>query len=115
MRQLLVSIVLVIAALCPAFAQDRPIYLPSFNDTSCGTWAKANNTKNPVAQAQYYSWFRGFVSGYNFSNPNNQVLAEAMPNQETIKLFVDKFCRENPLLPFIDAAFQLVEDLKEKR
>jgi hypothetical protein len=54
------------------------------------------------------------VSGYNFGNPNNQVSLQAMPNQETLSLYVDKYCRENPLKPFVSAAFKLVEEVREK-
>jgi len=34
-----------------------------------------------------------------------------MPNDETLDLYVDKYCLENPLNPFFVAAFKLVEEL----
>ncbi len=95
-----------------AVAQDSPVLsIFSFEDTSCGAWVKS--TDNEFARAQYGPWFRGFVSGYNFGNPNNQVALDRMPNNETLYLYVDKYCREHPLNPFVHAAFSLVEELRE--
>jgi hypothetical protein len=93
-------------------AQDRPIAMFVFEHTSCSTWVKSANS--PYERAQYYQWFRGFVSGYNFGNPKNQVLLGRMPDEQTLYLFVDKYCRDNPLNPFTSAALQLVEELRER-
>jgi len=51
------------------------------------------------------------VSGYNFARPNNQISLNTMPDQETLSLYIDKYCRENPLKPFVGAAFKLIEEL----
>jgi hypothetical protein len=48
---------------------------------------------------------------YNFGSPSNQIEIARMQNQETVALYVDKFCREKPLALFIGAAFELVKDL----
>jgi hypothetical protein len=74
-----------------------------------------NPAGNVMGRVQYHSWFRGFVSGYNFGNPDNQVPLNAMPNEQTLYLYVDKYCRENALNPFISAAFRVVEDLRENK
>jgi hypothetical protein len=106
---------LVVALMNPAatVVQDRRVALFSFEDTSCGAWARSQ--PDEVVRAQYLHWFSGFVSGYNFGNPSNQVPLSAMPNPDTVALYVDKFCRENPLLPFVSAAFQLVRDTRERQ
>jgi hypothetical protein len=95
-------------------ADDKrpPVSVFSYDDTSCGTWFKSANVE--WARAQYLSWFRGFVSGYNVGNPGNQVQLERMPNADTLYLFIDKYCRENPLDPFVSAAFILVEQLSDR-
>jgi hypothetical protein len=86
-------------------AQSGPkspaVQIFSYEDTSCGAWMSSAN--NPPVRAQYYSWFRGFVSGYNWGNPNNQVLRH-MPDLATLSLYVDKYCREQPLQSFDWAA-----------
>lgn len=92
-----------------AFAQTPSIIIHSFQDTSCGAWTAS--TAEPSARAVYVYWFRGFVSGYNFGNPRHQIGLSVMPDNETLSLFVDKYCREHPLNPFISAAFPLVRQL----
>ena len=92
-------------------AQDGPpLAIFSYEETSCGAWVKSGEKE--WARAQYLSWFRGFVSGYNYGNPNNQVPLERIPDQQTLSLFVDKYCRDNPLNPFVSAAFKLVEEVR---
>jgi|ERR1039457_2693779 hypothetical protein len=93
-----------------AFGQDAPVAIFSYTDISCGQWV--NSSSSESARAQYVSWFRGFVSGYNFGNPNNQVLQGKMPDEQTLFLFVDKYCHDNPLNPFVSAGFKLVEELR---
>jgi hypothetical protein len=93
--------------------QDRPEVIFAFADSSCGAWARSQG--NEAGRAQYLYWFRGFVSGYNFGNPSNQVPVGAMPDRDTLALYIDKFCRENPLLPFVQAARQLVQDTRERQ
>lgn len=99
------------ALLCSqaCLAQEPPIAIHSFQDTSCGAWNAS--ASEPMARAQYLAWFRGFVSGFNFARPKHQVELDVMPNNETLSLFVDKYCREYPLNPFVSAAFPLVREL----
>jgi len=92
-----------------ALAEGPAIAVFSYEDSSCGTWVKSADVT--WARAQYDSWFRGFVSGYNYGNPNNQVALGQMPNSQTIHLFIDKYCRDNPLNTFVSAAFKLIEEL----
>ncbi len=92
-------------------AEPQAIELHGFADMSCGAWASSSSDE--FQRAQYLTWFRGFVSGSNFSDPQNQISAQQMPSRETIALFVDKYCRENPLNPFTAAAISLVEQLRE--
>lgn len=93
-------------------AQGKPISVFSYEDTSCGAWIKsAGDTEG---RAQYQSWFRGFVSGYNFGNTENQAHFGRMPNEQTLYLFIDEYCRENPLNPFVSAAFKLVEEIRDQ-
>ena len=105
-------VALLICASITAFAQDRPVAIHSYEDTSCGAWVKSAH--NSAVRAQYSSWFRGFVSGYNYGKPDNQVQLGRLPDPETLALYVDKFCRENPLQPFFVTAFRLVDELRDQ-
>jgi hypothetical protein len=100
--------------LSAAFAQEAPdVNVFSFADTSCAEWTRSKG--NEPARAVYSAWFRGFVSGYNFGNSGNQVALDKMPDPATLALYVDKYCRENPTLPFIGAAIPLVQEIREIR
>jgi hypothetical protein len=107
------------AALClvnfsTAAAQDVPdIAIFSFEDISCAAWTRSRGDE--FLRAQYGTWFRGFVSGYNFGNPANQVHLGAMPDPAAVERYVDKFCRDNPLLSFVAAAVPLVQEIREFR
>ena len=85
----------------------------TFGETSCAAWTKSKT--DDATRAQIQAWFRGFVSGYNFGNSANQVLAGAMPNPADIALYVDKYCRENPQLEFIGAVTPLIQEIREHR
>src|ERR1700692_898838 len=108
-----------ISALClvdfsTAVAQDAPdIAIFSFDDISCGAWTRSQGDE--ILRTRYGTWFRGFVSGYNFGNPANQVLLGAMPDPAAVALYVDRFCRDNPLLSFVAAAVPLVQEIREHR
>jgi hypothetical protein len=94
----------------PGRSGEPPIAVISFDDTSCGAWTRS--AVNESARAQYLYWFRGFVSGYNFGRPDNQVGLGRMPDLDTLALYIDKYCREKPLNPFNSAAFDLVRELR---
>lgn len=97
-----------------AVAQDAPdIAIFSFEDISCAAWTRSQGDE--ILRAQYGTWFRGFVSGYNFGNPANQALLGAMPDPAAVAAYVDKYCRDNPLHSFVAAAVPLVQAIREYR
>ncbi len=103
-----------LANLSTAVAQDVPdIAVFSFDDISCAAWARSQG--DPALRAVYGTWFRGFVSGYNFGNAANQVHLGALPEPAAVALYVDKFCRDNPGLSFVAAAIPLVQEHREIR
>lgn len=93
-------------------AEDRPFVMFAFEDTSCGAWVAS--AQNEDARTLYLFWFRGFLSGYNYGSRSKEVPLESMPNLETLALHVDKYCKDNPLKPFISAALPLVKELAVK-
>ena len=59
--------------------------------------------------------FRGFVTGHNSGRSDlEQQQIMKMPDDDTLSLFIDKYCRDHPLNPFTAAAFQLVKELGGK-
>lgn len=95
-----------------ALAQDVPdIAAFAFDDVSCAAWTRSSNDK--LARTQYGIWFRGFVSGYNFGNPGNQVLLGKLPDPAGVAAYIDRFCRDNPNVSFVGAAIPLVRELRQ--
>jgi hypothetical protein len=115
MMNIIKSALIIVGVLLPVTSGSQPsVQLYHFEDSSCGAWIKSSGEGNEARSTRqiYEFWFNGFVSGYNFGNPENQV--RRMPTPETLFLYIDKFCRENPLSVFTAAAFRLVEETREK-
>jgi hypothetical protein len=92
---------------------QRQVVIASFEDTSCGAWVKSKD--DPAVREVYLFWFRGYVSGFNYGSKTHQVPAGAVPDHDTLSLYIDKFCRDRPLSPFVNAAQFLVHELGVKR
>ena len=91
---------------------DAPNPVFSFADPSCGAWSSSQNN---VAQRDIYLfWIRGYVSGYNHGSEQYVIPLEIMPSNDTMILFVDKFCREHPLMDFTSSALFLLKEIKTK-
>jgi len=54
----------------------------------------------------------GFVSGINATGARKSI--ENYPGDSTMVLFIDKYCRENPLRNFNEGGAALVRDLRAK-
>ena len=108
-----------VAALCLlnfsiTAAQDVPdIAIFSFEDISCAAWTRSRDDE--AVRTIYGTWFRGFVSGYNFGNSANQVPQDKMPDPPELFAYIDKYCRDNPLLSFVAAAGPLVQEIRKHR
>jgi hypothetical protein len=84
--------------------------LYAWDDMSCGAWAASAEHKNQ--RIAYTAWIMGFVSGHNWMTPGNQAKTGGSLSPETIALYLDKYCRENPLQDFINGTFELVKELR---
>ena len=80
-------------------------------DASCSAWVKSADNK--AIRAYYDFWVRGFVSGYNYGNPAQQVKDGALPPSDALHQYLDQYCRDNPSLSFTGGAIRLVEELQE--
>lgn len=87
----------------------QQVSIMGFSKMSCGDWVASQHSD--VARAQYLAWLRGFASGYNSSTVTGQVRYEDFPDTASLELYIDKYCRENPLAIFPGAAFALMREL----
>ena len=107
-----ITALMLLAPLSAGAGESSPVPVSGFDDNSCGAWIQSE--KHPATRDVYIHWFRGFVSGYNFGSETQQVPNTVMPSKATLTLYIDKHCRENPLVPFISAAFALVKEQRVK-
>ena len=88
----------------------QPLIIFSYEEMSCGAWAKSAQGHETV-RAQYDAWVRGFISGSNWATPNHQIPFQGKDFSATISLYIDKYCRENPLKDMVGGTMELVEEL----
>lgn len=94
-------------------ASDVSYSIAGFEDMTCGAWVSGRQVE--VVRAQYTAWFRGFISGHNFANPQRQIPIDLLPSEATLVLYVDRHCDQDPLSTFPAAAFRLVNELSARR
>ena len=114
MKNLLVAAALLAASLPASAATQGPrVQVNIFwgEDASCNAWLKS--TGNKSIRSYYDIWVRGFVSGYNYGNPERQVRDGALPVSDALHQYLDQYCRANPTLSFTGGAIQLVEQLRD--
>jgi hypothetical protein len=75
-------------------------------DNSCGSWVEARQ-KN---QKQIQLWYIGFISGINMESTKDNL---AKINAASAYLWMDKYCRENPLKSIVEGSGDLFIELKK--
>lgn len=81
---------------------------------SCADLTKAAADQDVKTMAAFASWTDGFMTGYNIHQPET---FDITPWQ-TVELTVSKlgvFCKENPDIPFVEAAGKLTTVLRDGR
>ena len=95
-----------------SYSETKNIFnMHVFDDNSCGAWVQS--AEAPNTRQVYIQWFRGFLSGYNYGDEKYTVNTNI--NAATITLFIDKYCRENPLMHFTSASLQLTKELRTRK
>ena len=103
MKTKLSSVLCVILMSWPisGFTQTKGFSIPD-----CGQWLKNNNVKTKT-------WLVGYLSGLNFNKKNKNAL-EHLNSVEQAYLFVDNYCKKNPLETVGVAGALLYIDLMKK-
>ena len=94
-----------------AIAQQGLIVVPI--PGACGAFVDAisrkNETQAVIDLSMVTGWMWGYMSRYNIDNVKNPI---SIPSQTaTLDLYVEKYCRANPLKYLNDATEQLIVDL----
>ena len=75
------------------------------NDDSCGDWVESRQKNQTAIQL----WYLGFISGINFRDKNDLL---SRINAASAYLWMDKYCRENPLKTVVQGSVKLLDELK---
>jgi hypothetical protein len=80
--------------------------------TSCGSYIAASSKENLAGI--HLSWSQGFLSGMNmgYARAANKEFV-VLPDSDTIKLYIDKYCRDNPLKTPLDGALKLYDEIRK--
>lgn len=92
-----------LAVALPCAAQE--VFTIGMGTNSCGKWIEA--AKNPVGRAQYRSWVLGFLTGVNWHSNSTQA---KVPDAEAVMVFIDEYCKRNPLHIVALGAAALVQE-----
>ena len=89
----------------------------SFGGHSCGTWHEVRKQdKLSVGQQALTSWVVGFLSGLNMHAAAKNIWGKTNPlTASQISLWLDKYCRENPLSSIRNGAWDLFRTLPDHR
>jgi hypothetical protein len=74
-------------------------------DNSCGSWVEARQENRMLIQY----WYIGFISGINMVSEKNHL---AKIDAASAYLWMDKYCRENPLKNIVEGSGDLFIELK---
>ena len=108
----LLGIILAIGLSQPAFPQTkRTVTVLGPIENSCADWVTARDGKNSQA---YEFWLTGYMSGRNMSNDHSNDFLRGI-KANSLDLWMDKYCRENPLKTILDGASQLGLELAGKK
>ena len=103
------NIVALFVCLMGGSVNAERVKIYAWEDMSCSAWAASAEHKNQ--RLAYVSWIQGFVSGYNWAATAGQADAGDALSYATIVLYLDKYCRENPLKHMVGGTKELVEEL----
>lgn len=105
-----------ISATFPAKARSADAMITGAGAFSCGDYLKHREDHASAQIAIDITWVFGFMSGYNMEVSDKPTPAQVTPpTAATTTAFLDKFCRDNPLLTITHAAMVLVDKLGGER
>lgn len=92
----------------PALAQRNPGTVVGYELMSCGRFIEGKD--HPAVQQSVSSFARGYMTGSNMMRKDGKEVKVELPNS-TIVLYLEKYCRENPLSSASDGVIFLSIEL----
>jgi hypothetical protein len=104
-------VVLIMAGLMLSTAMVNVEAVQVRGGRSCGVWIKDKDNSNSLASTTNVTWLVGFLSGIAFAL--NKDFLRGTDNA-SLELWVDNYCRANPLHDSDDAGARLAIELIRK-
>ena len=105
----------------PAIAADKDgrygIIFYKGKISSCGTYVAARDQGrrgNFRDQNIHHAWLTGYFTAYNKLKPDTYDIL-AVTDAEAVRLWLENYCKQNPLDDFTDAVDSLIIELYPKR
>ena len=105
-RVLRIAMLLLVAAISTAQAQERAVIGPA--GFSCGKWT--NTLKDKPNHERLTQWVLGYLSGVNVHQTGPDFLRDR--DADSLTAWIDDYCRRNPLHHVNQALFELLDVLQ---
>lgn len=106
---------LLFALVASANAQSSNAVLIGAGTQPCGKWIDARAKRGEHAElyeSLISSWLQGFISALNTAGDSAPV---GLPDPSTMNAFLDKWCRDNPLMETWTGGYALVSELRKQQ
>lgn len=103
------KIILVVAVM--AFTTVHAQIITSYGRRSCGVWIAVISKTDPREMLDARGWLVGYLSGIAIER-RKDILAGT--DAESMFLWMDNYCRENPLSNTVDGGIYLAAELEAK-
>jgi len=112
MKYLLIIVLLFTFALVTA--KDKDGQFESYDPRSCGDWVHARKVGG-VNQTADATWISGYITAYNLQTPDVYSIIGNTTDMKSVYLWMDQYCRENPLSRMVEGMQVLTYELWPKR
>jgi len=112
-RLSLIVLVLSFTFAAPATAADKDGNYVLIGRISCGDWVKDRKEESWALTANS-SWLSGYITAYNIRTPDVYNILGST-DMESVRLWMDKYCQENPLSKLVDGMSVLTNELWPNR
>ena len=102
-------IVFCMASTILAIDNESRDWVMGSGNATCGEYIKAQETK----KVMYHTWMLGYISGVNRHKAGSGHYAKGVKS-DSLFLWMEKYCRENPSKNFFDAVDLLLEETSKK-
>jgi len=109
----LIVLVLSFAITTPAMAVDKDGTYEIQGNISCGVWAKDSGDAGWAFTVDH-SWMAGYITAFNQQTPGVFSILNTI-DMESVYLWMDKYCQENPLSNLVVGMEILTKELWPNR